>query len=365
MSEVPETMHAVHLDGHGGPEMLSYKMNVPVPTPNAQQVLLEVGAAGVNNTDINTRIGWYAKEVTTATGSGESESFDDLADGGGWSGAIDFPRIQGADMAGTIVAVGTEIDNDRVGERVLVRSMQTAGCSDPTGCETIGSEFDGGFAQFCAVEATEAFPIRSELSDVELASFPCAYSTAEGMLHKIDLAAGERVLITGASGGVGSAAIQLAKRRGATVVAIASASKWGDLETLEPDQLVDRNVDLLAEFGEHAFDVIVDVVAGPSFPVLLDVIKKHGRYVTSGAIAGPLVELDVRTLYLKDLTLTGSTRQPRIVFENLVRYIEAGEIVPMVAKTYPLADIAEAQQDFVNKTYAGKLVLIPPAVGGV
>lgn len=286
----------------------------------------------------------------------------DLSDGGGWAGALEFPRIQGADMAGTIVAVGADVSDERLGERVIVRSMQTAGCIDPTGCETIGSEFDGGFAQFCAVDATEAFAINSTLSDVELASFPCAYSTAEGMLHKIDLAQGERVLITGASGGVGSAAIQLAKRRGAQVVAVASKAKWADLEPLGADQLVDRNTDLVAEFGEESFDVIVDVVAGPGFPALLEVVKKQGRYVTAGAIAGPIVDLDVRTLYLKDLTLAGSTRQPRIVFENLVRYIEDGEIVPIVANTYPLTDIAEAQQDFLDKTYAGKLVLIPPTV---
>ena len=355
-------MHAVQLTGHGGPEMLTYLTNVPVPAPRANHVLVKVGAAGVNNTDINTRIGWYSKDVTTATGSGEAESIGELSDGGGWSGELEFPRIQGADMAGTIVAVGADVDDARVGERVIVRSMQTAGCSDPTGCVTIGSELDGGFAQFCEVADTEAFQITTDLTDIELASFPCAYSTAEGMLHKVDLAEGERVLITGASGGVGSAAIQLAKRRGATVVAVASKRKWDDLDALGPDVLVDRDTDLVAEFGEESFDVIVDVVAGPGFPALLDVIKKQGRYVTAGAIAGPMVELDVRTLYLKDLTLTGSTQQPRVVFENLVRYIEEGEIVPLVANTYPLADIADAQQDFVDKTYAGKLVLIPPAL---
>ncbi len=358
-------MHAVHLLGHGGFDMLDYREDVPVPSPAADDVLISVGAAGVNNTDINTRIGWYSKDVTGATDDGGGDGFGDIS-AGGWDGALEFPRIQGADIAGTIVAVGSDVSADRIGERVLVRSMQTAQFDDSTMCATIGSEFDGGFAQFCAVNHAEAFAIESDLSDVELASFPCAYSTAEGMLHKIGLCEGEgregeRVLITGASGGVGSAAIQLAKRRGAHVTAVASKAKWGDLEPLGPDVLIDRDDDLVDAFGEDAFDVVVDVVAGPKWPDLLRVLKRQGRYVASGAIAGPIVELDIRTLYLKDLTLTGRTRQPRAVFENLVRYIEAGEIKPIVAKTYPLSDIRTAQEDFLAKTYAGKLVLVPPA----
>ncbi len=227
-------------------------------------------------------------------------------------------------------------------------------------CITMGSEIDGGFAQFCAVRASEAFPINSRLTDVELASFPCAYSTTEGMLHRVGLAGGERVLTTGASGGVGSAAIQLAARRGADVVAVASAAKWPKLSGLGASQLVDRTSDLVAEFGENSFDVVVDVVAGPSWPALLDLLKIEGRYVCAGAIAGPIVELDVRTLYLKDLTLMGCTYQPPEVFENLIGYIERGEISPLVSATFALTDIVAAQQLFLDKTHAGKLVLIPP-----
>ncbi len=364
MSEVPQTMHAVHLLGHGGFDMLEFRTDVPVPVPESNQVLVQVGACGVNNTDINTRIGWYSKTVTGATNDGGSDGYDDAVDDdGSWSGTpLTFPRIQGADAAGTIVAVGADVDASRIGERVMVRSMQNAGVDDPTMCETFGSEFDGGFAQFAVSDATEVFPINSELTDVELASFPCAYSTAEGMLHKVGLAEGERVLITGASGGVGSALIQLAARRGAHVTAVASQSKWPQLDGLGAEKLVDRNADLIAEFGNESFDVVADVVAGATFPSLIDLLVLQGRYVTSGAIAGPIVDLDVRSLYLKDLTLMGSTNQPRVVFENLIRYIEDGEIRPIVSQTYPLEDIAKAQQDFLDKTYPGKLVLIPASV---
>jgi len=357
-------MHAVRLTGHGGFEMLDHRTDVPVPTPGPDQVLVQVGASGVNNTDVNTRIGWYSKSVTSGTDIGGDSGYDDaVTDDGGWAGeGLSFPRIQGADAAGTIVAVGSGVHDARIGERVIIRTMQEPLPGGNGVCITMGSEIDGGFAQFCAVRQTEAFPVDSTLTDVELASFPCAYSTAEGMLHRVGLATGERVLITGASGGVGSAAIQLAARRGAHVVAVASEAKWPQLDGLGAAQFVDRSTDLVAEFGENSFDVVVDVVAGPTWPALLDLLKIGGRYVCAGAIAGPLVELDVRTLYLKDLTLMGCTYQPREVFENLIGYIERGEITPLVSATYPLDQIVSAQEEFLEKRMAGKLVLIPAAL---
>lgn len=360
MSDLPETMHAVHLIGHGGPEMLQYRDDVAVPAPAAGEVLVRVAAAGVNNTDINTRTGWYSKTVRDATGG---DGYDtEVADDGAWGGnPIAFPRIQGADIAGTIVAVGTGVDPARIGTRTLVRSMQTTGHeTDPTACVTIGSEHDGGFAQYCATPSAEAFGIESDLTDIELASFPCAYSTAEGIIDRLGITAGDRVLITGASGGVGSAAIQLVRRRGASTIAVASRAKWDELQAFGPDRLIDRNANLMSELGPDAVDAIVDVVGGPNWPTLLDALRRQGRYGTVGAIAGPIVELDLRTLYLKDLTLYGSTFQPRHVFENVVAYIQAGEIVPMVSKTYPLADINTAQADFTAKRFVGKLVLVPP-----
>ena len=111
-----------------------------------------------------------------------------------------------------------------------------------------------------------------------------------------------------------------------------------------------------------AFDVVIDLVAGPKWPELLDILRRGGRYAVAGAIAGPLVELDVRTLYLKDLTFYGCTYQEKIVFENLVSYVEHDEIRPLVSKTYPLSDIHKAQEDFIAKKFTGKLVLLPPPV---
>ena len=360
---IPKTMAAVQLAGHGGIDQLYYREDVPVPAPGADEVLIRVAAAGVNNTDINTRIGWYSKKVDSATSSGGSEGYDEIDDDdASWSGVpLEFPRIQGADCCGVIVAVGSDVDASRIGERVIVRNMLRSYVDyRPFECWTFGSECDGGFAQYAKAPARETHRVDCDWTDAELASIPCAYSTAEGMLHRAQVGA-ERVLVTGASGGVGSAAVQLAKRRGAYVIALASARKQDEVAALGADEVIDRNADLVAALGRDSVDVVVDLVAGDGWPALLDVLKRGGRYATAGAIAGPLVELDVRTLYLKDLTLIGCTFQDDIVFENLVGYIERNEIRPVVAKTYALADIAEAQQAFLDKQFTGKLVLIPPA----
>lgn len=250
-----------------------------------------------------------------------------------WSGKpVEFPRIQGADCCGHVVAVGRDVAPSRVGERVLVRNMLRSYVDYRLyECWTFGSECDGGFAQFVVAPARETHKVVSDWSDVELASVPCAYSTAENMLHRVRLST-ERVLITGASGGVGSAAVQLAKRRGATVVALCSSAKADEVRTLGADQVVDRNADLVAALGEGSVDVVVDLVGGEQWPAFLDILRRGGRYATAGAIAGPIAQIDLRTLYLKDLNLMGCTFQEDEVFENLVSYIEAGEIRPHVAK---------------------------------
>ncbi|MCP4371732.1 MAG: zinc-binding dehydrogenase, partial [Deltaproteobacteria bacterium] len=201
------------------------------------------------------------------------------------------------------------IDSARIGERVIVRNMLRSYVDyRPFECWTFGSECDGAFAQYCKAPARETFKVECDWSDTELASIPCAYSTAEGMLHRAGVGA-ECVLITGASGGVGSAAVQLAKRRGAEVIAVASLAKADQLTAIGADQVIDRNADLVEAIGRDSVDVVVDLVAGPGWPALLEVLRRGGRYATAGAIAGPLVELDVRTLYLKDLTLVGCTFQ--------------------------------------------------------
>ena len=350
----PATMRAMTLTGHGGLEKLQWREDMPAPAPKPGEVLIKVGAAAVNNTDINTRTGWYSKTVRGDTASGASGGYDasGTAAEGSWSGEpLAFPLIQGADCCGEIVAVGTGVDTGRIGERVMVRTMQSRpGADGERVTFTFGSECNGGFAEYTTAASGDAIKVISGLSDVELASFPCAFSTAEGMIQRSRLGA-ERVLVTGASGGVGSAAIQLAKRRGAHVTALTTAAKAADLRALGADETLDRDAPLPAA----AFDVVLDLVGGPRWPELVDSLRDRGRYVTSGAIAGPIVELDLRTLYLRDLTLLGSTYQPDTVFTDLVGYIEAGEIRPVLAATYPLDQLRVAQEAFLGKSHVGKI----------
>lgn len=355
-------MTAVLLTGHGGYDKLEVRHDVPVPAPGVGEVLIRVAAAGVNNTDINTRIGWYSKSVSGETNAGGGSDYSDLDDSdASWTGApLRFPRIQGTDVCGRIVAVGKGVDVSRIGERVLVAPMLRALGGGVQAMAWIGSECDGGFAQFCVAPAADTYAVHSDWTDIELASIPCAYSTAENALHRMGLKSAETILITGASGGVGSAAVQLAKRRGATVIASCSASKAMAVRGLGADSVIDRRVDLQGLLDTESVDVVLDVVAGTEWPKLLDVLKRGGRYVTMGAIAGPLVELDVRTLYLKDLTLMGCTYQEEGVFENLLGYVEREEIRPIVAATYPLVEIVAAQEAFLAKQFVGKLVLVPP-----
>ncbi|WP_218044146.1 alcohol dehydrogenase family protein [Kiloniella majae] len=344
--KMPERMFGVILKGHGDLDQLEYRNDLALPDMGHHDVLIKVEAAGVNNTDINTRTAWYSK------GDGDS---DDAS----WSGqALQFPRIQGADVCGTIVAVGDSVEKDRIGQRVLIepciREAQGKTLETPW---YFGSECNGGFAEYAVVSNRHAYKVTSTLESHELASFPCSYSTAENMLTRARVQPHDRVLITGASGGVGSAAIQLAKARGASVIAITSPSKADEILEIGADQVLGRDVNYAETLGANSVDVVIDLVAGDAFPTLLEVMKSGGRYAVAGAIGGPLVELDVRTLYLKDLSFFGCTVLEPKVFGNLVKLIEENKIKPLVAETYPLSEIATAQTSFEQKKHIGKIVL--------
>lgn len=356
-------MWAVVTTGNGGYDKLEYR-RVPTPVPAAGEALVRVLAAGINNTEINTRLGWYSSSVTGSTGvlsvSQEIEA-EDKADGG-WNEATPFPIIQGTDCCGRVVALGGEgvAGAGLLGRRVLVRA-----CMRPNGFGSMeniwmASDFDGAFAQFVTVPLSEIFPVECDWSDAELATIPCAYATAETMLHRAGCAASDHVFVTGASGGVGSAVIQLAKRRGASVTALTSRPKLVAVRGLGADRVVTRDQDLMAVLGEGAVDLVIDNVAGAGFPVLLRLLRRGGRYASSGAIAGPVVSLDLRDLYLKDISMFGTTAWDEPVFPNLIRYIEAGDIRPLLAGSWPLAEIVAAQTELVRRRHIGNFVLIPP-----
>ena len=239
----------------------------------------------------------------------------------GWSGeSLSLPRIQGADICGEIVAVGPGVPRKRIGERVLVdvwlRDERDPLNVEKAGC--IGSERDGGFAELASVPETCAHPIRSEMSAEELASFPCAYTTAENLVSRPAVGPGDWVLISGASGGVGSAAIQLCKRRGASVVAMAGESKHEALRALGADSCLPRRVDdlrssLAGICPDGRVNVVLDAVCGPQFGQLVHALHRRGRYASCGAIAGPIVTFDARDLIYGDLEFYGATVPPKHV----------------------------------------------------
>jgi NADPH:quinone reductase-like Zn-dependent oxidoreductase len=179
------------------------------------------------------------------------------------------------------------------------------------------------------------------------------------LLTRAAVARGETVLVTGASGGVGAAVVQLASLRGAHVVALTSRNKMREVAELGAKSVVDREASLVESLGRESIDVVIDVVGGTAFTSLLDVLKRGGRYAVAGAIAGPIVALDLRTLYLKDLTLLGCTVTPSAVFARLVDLIQSGSLQPLVRAVYPLSEIAIAQSDFLGKAGTGKIVLVP------
>ena len=339
-------MRGVWLTGHGGIDKLELRDDLPVPMPSPFDVLVRVAAAGVNNTDLNTRTAWYSKQ-------------DSGAEDASWSGEpITFPRIQGADVCGRIVAVGNCVSETRIGQRVLIEPcIRESGGQELEKPWYFGSECDGGFAEYTVVAARHAYQVESELSDVELASFPCSYSTAENMLMKSDVGAADTILVTGASGGVGSATIQLAKMRGARVFAVTTPDKSAAVSELGAERWFDRECSLIEALGRDSIDVVIDLVAGAKWPELLDVLRPGGRYAVAGAIGGPIVELDIRTLYLKDLSFFGCTVLEPDVFKNLVRHIESGNVGPVVSESFSLEQIAEAQNAFMSKKHTGKIVL--------
>ncbi len=363
IKEGHRTMKAVVTVGNGGYDMLVYK-DVPIPVIDEGEVLVKVLAAGVNNTEINTRLGWYSTKVTTSTNA-LTQTDDELTEAasegdGGWNEVTPFPFIQGTDCCGEVVEVKDEKNKDLIGKRVLIRACIRHEGWDSMENIWMASDFDGAFAQYVKIAATEVFPVDCDWTDAELGTIPCSYGTAENMVNRAGVKAGDRVLVAGASGGVGSAAVQLAKRRGAYVIGIAEGDfKIEQVKSYGADKVIGYGTDTLKELGQKSVDVVIDNVAGPNFPQMMKVLKRGGKFVSSGAIAGPIVDLDMRDFYLKDLTLIGCTGWDEPVFPNLISAIEKGEIKPALAKSFPLENIVEAQKEFALKKHVGKFVLIP------
>lgn len=340
---VPTLMSAVLLTGHGGDDRYDYRNDVGVPTPGPLDVLVEVEAAGLNNTDVNVRTDWYLEEDT----------------------GLRFPRIQGADVAGRVVAVGTNVDPVRIGERVMVDPHIRTGAERrpdrAVSAGYLGFDADGGYAQYARVSAASAWRVPQHLPAVELAAYPVAYSTALEMLLRSRLRAGQTMLVTGASGGVGVALLQLGVLLGVEVIAVASLGKAARLRELGACLVLDRAStdlrDAAREVGVSSVDAVCDVVGGPGLARLAGLVIPGGTVVTAGGIAGPTTPLDLRDLIYRDLDLRGVSC-PRIsTFGMLVDLVAEGRVQAPVAGTFPLREFVTAQRRFTEKKHVGKIVI--------
>lgn len=359
------TMRAVILTGHGGLDKLVYNEKNPVPNVSEKEVLIQVGACALNNTDINTRVGWYeSNNKNGITFEVVKNGFQNTNFGSWDRKKMQFPRIQGASVSGTIVAVGSGISNERIGERVVVdpviRDMKLPKYA--RGVEYLGSERDGGFAEYVSVPAENTIKVNSNTSFVNLSTLPCAYQTAEEMQIRADVKSKDIVVVTGASGGVGLANVQLAKLRGAQVIAISSRSKKDSVLEHGADLVLTREdgdigEQLKATIGERGATVVLDVVGGENFGKLCNILDRAGRVSTAGALVGPIVNIDLRDLIYKDLQYFGVTNPEPEALRNLVNYVESSSLNPIVQEVYSLQNLPKAQLDFASKNYVGKLVI--------
>ncbi|WP_017569285.1 zinc-binding dehydrogenase [Nocardiopsis halotolerans] len=347
---VPETMRAVRITEHGGPEVLELT-EAAVPAPRAGEVLVRVSAVALNNTDLWTREGAYGRPGDPGALSG-------------WRGPIDFPRVQGADVAGRVAAVGADVDEGLVGRRVVVDpAVYDAQGPDANPVGLMGSERDGGYAEYVTAPTERVHDVtESPLTDDQLAALPTAYGTALGMIERGRLREGETVLVSGASGGVGLAAVQIARARGARVLAISSGSKIDAVRGAGAHEVVDRARDVAERVRAAApegVDVALDVVAGDLLGEGLPLLREGGRWVVAGALGGYGVTFDVRRLYLHNAQVIGSAMHTPAHFDLLMDLARQGGVRPVIAEVFPLEQAARAQEELARRGHVGKIVMRP------
>jgi len=347
---VLETMRAVRIAEHGGPEVLELA-EVAVPAPQTGEVLVQVSAVALNNTDLWTREGAYGRP-------GDPKALS------GWRGPIAFPRVQGADVAGRVVAVGAGVDGSLAGRRVVVDpALYDTDGPDANPVGLMGSERDGGYAEYVTAPAERAHDVTgSPLTDDQLAALPTAYGTALGMIERGRLREGETVLVTGASGGVGLALVQIARARGARVVAVTSGSKTASVREAGAHDVVDRAREVAAQIRAAApqgIDVALDVVAGDLVGEGLPLLREGGRWVVAGALGGYGVTFDVRRLYLHNAQVIGSAMHTPAHFGLLMDLARQARVRPVIAATFPLDQAARAQEELARRDHVGKIVMRP------
>nr|WP_300315494.1 zinc-binding dehydrogenase [Halomonas sp.] len=364
---VPATMSAMLLNGHGDVDKLVYRDDVPTPQPGPGEVLVRVTATAKNNTDRKAREGLYPVK------KGEVTSF---AMGG--EPTLTFPRIQGADIAGRVVAVGEGVDPARLGERGLLdfNLYPDARRDINLTPDYYGHGADGGFAEYVAVPSDQFHHVPNpELSDAELAALGmCSYQTAYHMMTSAGVAAGERVLVSGASGGVGTALIQLCRIVGAIPYAVSQLEKAAALKALGAEAVIDRgDLDgfaerVLAATGGAPIDAVMDLVGGEMTDCFIDTMiqdmkarTSYPRLSIAGASGGNISEILWTRIYLYQVQIFGVSHGTREEAEQLIAWIRSGDLKPVLHAAFKLSELHAAERYFVSRgsNFLGKIVIVP------
>lgn len=363
---IPNTMKAMVLTGHGDIEKLEYK-DVPTPSPAAGEVLVQITATAKNNTDRKAREGLYP------TKKGETTSFQM-----GGKPTLIFPRIQGADIAGRVVAIGEGVDPGRIGERGLLDFNIYADNRRDINLtpDYYGHGADGGYAEYVAVPSSQFHSVSNEnLADAQLASMGmCSYQTAMHMLTSAHVAAGERVLVTGASGGVGTALIQLCRIMGAIPYALSTSDKAAALVELGAESVLNRSdMDsfverVKAQTGGEPFDAIMDLVGGDMTDCFIDAMifdmnarTTYPRLSIAGASGGNISEILWTRIYLYQVQIFGVSHGTREEAEQLIAWIRGGQLKPVLHGAFRLSELHKAERYFMSRdsSYLGKIVIVP------
>lgn len=342
-------MKAIAFRKHGGPEVLEL-MDLPTPEPRAREVRVKVKAVALNHLDIWVREGWPGLKLA-------------------------LPHVLGSDVAGVVEAVGPEVTDLPPGTEVLVNPGVSCGACErclsgqDVLCrryQIIGEDIAGGYAEFVCVPRQNILPKPKKLTFEEAACLPLTFLTAWHMLFsRAQLLPGETVLVHAAGSGVGSAAVQLAKLAGATVIATAStAEKLSKARALGADHLINyAETDFLEEVkkltSRRMVDVVFEHVGATTWEKSIACLPKGGRLVICGATTGHDVQIDLRTLFYKSISLLGSTMGSKAELFRVLELVEQGRLVPVLDRVLPLEQAAEAHALLTNRQSFGNVVLRP------
>jgi len=334
-------MKAAVIYEHGGPGSIAYETDFPDPTPGPEDVIIRVGAASLNYHDIFTRRGMPGIKVP-------------------------MPCIMGLDFAGEIVEVGSDVTDWKVGQRVLCDPPDR-----PKGGGLMGEMWHGGLAELCRVPTHHLVEIPEDVSYEQAASLPVAYGTAYRMMYTIgEVKEGDKVLVLGASGGVGTGAVMLAKARGCEVIACASTEdKLQRLADLGADHLVNyTEVEFHKwvyetygkphrRFFEKGVDVVVNFTGGDTWVPSLKCVQRGGKVLTCGATAGFDPVEDLRYIWSFEIKVLGANGWMREELEALLDMVAKGEIDPVIDKELPLTEVNEAFRLIEDREVFGKVIV--------